>query len=150
MVGVPSMVPGVGRGGYGRVFLLRRLGIRSILALRFGDNTPSIHRKELYMAMAKKLSGAKEKVSRVAKKAKLRARKTVRAAKRAGQKTQAAAKKAAKTVKGLKPRARKTEKTAQKMARGTGKTVGATLGKAFGTVEHAVSQVLPATKSTPE
>jgi hypothetical protein len=102
------------------------------------------------MATAKKPSRPRKKASRMVKKAKLRARKTVRAAKRAGQKTRTAAKKAARTVKALKRPTGKPKRSAREVAVRTSETVGATLGKAVGTVEQAVSQVLPETKSTPE
>ncbi len=94
------------------VLLLPWRGILSILALRFGDEDAFFHRKEAPMATARRLPKARKKVSRMAKKAKLRARKTVRAAKRAGQKTRTAAQKAAGTVKRLKRPRSKPKRTA--------------------------------------
>ena len=100
------------------------------------------------MAMARKLSRATKKASGMAKKAKLRARKTVRSAKRAGQKTRTVAKKVAQTVKALERPGGTPRKTVREMALKTGEVLGATLGKAVGTVEQAVSLVLPEKKST--
>lgn len=104
------------------------------------------------MARARRPSSARKTASRVVKKTKVRARKTVRAAKRAGQNTRTAAKKAAKTVKGLKrPGGKpKPKKTAREAALRTGETLGATLEKALGAVEQAISQMLPERKPTDE
>lgn len=102
------------------------------------------------MAMAGKLSRARKKAPRMAKKAKLRTQKTVRAAKRVGQKTRTVAKKVPRTVKALKRPGGTPRKSAREMALKTGEMLGATLGKAVGTIEQAVSQVLPERKPTIE
>ena len=104
------------------------------------------------MAMAGKgkLSRTRKKASWMAKKAKLRTQKTVRAAKRAGQKTRTAAKKVARTVKGLKRPGGTPRKTAREVALKAGEALGATLGKAVGTVEQVVGHVLPERKPTTE